>query len=247
MQDVVIITGASSGLGLELVRSLRHEFHVVAVSRYRRRLRSLMKELAPNRLIHVRGSVAEPRTVTRAFEAARMLGGALAVVINCAGEARLMPAGACSAADLRSMIDANVVGLMGFSEAAIKEFQTQGSGLLINILSTSALRVRSGEAIYSATKWAARIYTEAAQDTCRDTPIRILAVYPGGMKTPLWRRNRHVKGLDSATLIAPELVAGRLVRFIRRPTGVKRMVIRRSQRPRLISPPHGCVSPRIHS
>ena len=59
-------------------------------------------------------------------------------------------------------------------------------GLIVNVMSTAATAAKAGEGIYCAAKWGARGFTESLRLEAKGTPVKVVAVYPGGMKTPFW-------------------------------------------------------------
>jgi len=71
------------------------------------------------------------------------------------------------------------------SERAYALFR-EGGGTIVNVLSTAGQVPRPGQAAYCAAKWGARGYTETLRTEAIGSPVRIVAVYPGGMRTRFW-------------------------------------------------------------
>jgi short-subunit dehydrogenase len=88
-------------------------------------------------------------------------------------------------------------------------------------MSTAALAGKPGETVYCAAKWGARGYTEVLRAELKET--RVLAVYPGGMKTPFWSSDPR----RAANFMDPKEIAGRIVDAIFN-SDVTELVIRRS-------------------
>ena len=65
----------------------------------------------------------------------------------------------------------------------------QGSGMIVNIVSSSALSGRPLSSAYAASKWAARGFTDSLREEVKGTPLKVVGVYPGGMKTHLFDEN----------------------------------------------------------
>jgi len=237
--SVAIVTGASSGLGLELALRMAERRAVVGVSRRAptdARWR-VLEDAGSCR--HVAGDVAETDTTTRAFAEADRLG-RLDVVVNCAGVGRFAPAGGHAPGEVADVIRSNVVGLIAFSETAYGRFSS-AAGTIVNVLSTAAFEARPGEAVYCASKWAARGYTLTLQAEAKGSPVRVIAVYPGGMATAFWdRADRHPPELHS--FLAPASVAERIVAAMDAAGGalVDEIVIRRGPAP---EPPHRAGAP----
>lgn len=182
MQNVAIVTGHSSGLGQAFAsRLLSSGFLVVGVSR-----RPTGGSTAADRLRVVQGSVADQSTVDLAFEAAHSLG-QLRMVVNCAGCGVFGEVGSYSVAEVKSVVDSNLVGLIAFSDRAVRSMREEG-GDIVNVMSTASKKLRTAESVYTAAKWGAKAYTRTIRDAVKAAklPIRVFEVYPCGMKTRFW-------------------------------------------------------------
>ncbi|MBT3279621.1 MAG: SDR family oxidoreductase [Phycisphaerales bacterium] len=185
-QNTVILTGVSSGLGLALGRHLLDQgWHVIGVSRRESTDDLWRAAVDAGKATHILGDVADEQTVAAAFEAATSAG-TLTRVINCAGAGVFCNAGEASAELVDAALHANLIGLILFSDAAFAAMQSAG-GQIVNIMSTSAHTPRAEETLYCAAKFGARGYTESLRVEAKQTPVDVIAVYPGGMETPFWR------------------------------------------------------------
>ena len=201
---VAIVTGVTSGLGLQLALRLAANWTVVGVSRHPG-VNAALKELgSQKKLHHIQGDVGDPDIVRKTFEEADRRG-TVDLVINGAGVGIFGPAGSYSRKDLDEVLQGNLVGLILFSEAAFNRFRTDG-GTLVNIMSTSAQVPRANEAIYCAAKWGARGYTEALRLEAKGTPTRVISVFPGGMRTSFWQHTRDTTP-DTSKFMEPAEVA----------------------------------------
>src|SRR5258707_8443187 len=141
---VAIVTGASTGLGLEIVRLLEARgTAVVGVSR--------RGETA------IRGDASKRETAVRAVAAAEERG-AIDLLVNCAGVGIYGPAGSYDDAAIAAVVDANLVATIVFCEVLALRFKDAG-GTIVNVLSTAALTGKPNETIYCAAKWGARGYS----------------------------------------------------------------------------------------
>jgi uncharacterized protein len=215
---VAIVTGASSGLGLELGVRLARERPVVGVSRSEPE----DPRWAASGCHFVRGDVSDPDTVERAFGEADAHG-TLSLVANCAGSGVFGPPGTGSRAALDEVLAGNLVGLVLFSEAAFARFRKAG-GTIVNVMSTAAKTPRANEALYCAAKWGARGYTESLRLEAAGSQARIVAVYPGGMRTRFWRR-AAASHVDPERFMDPADVAETILAAL--PRGVSELVIAR--------------------
>jgi short-subunit dehydrogenase len=195
-----IVTGVSSGLGLELaLRLLTEDWRVIGVSRRESKNPVWRQHVQSGAAYQVLGDVSEEGTAASAFGAAQQLGN-LRLLVNCAGEGVFGPAGEYTAADVSDVLRGNLIGTILFCEEAFKRFKNNG-GKIVNVLSTAALVPRSNESIYCASKWGARGYTESLRLEAKGTPVNVIAVYPGGMKTSFWSSARGAK-VDSSHFMA---------------------------------------------
>jgi short-subunit dehydrogenase len=202
MMDVAIVTGASSGLGLEIARLLETRgLAVVGVSR-----RTL-------------GDASRAETAQAALAAAREKG-ELRLLVNCAGLGVFGPAGSYDEAAIRTVIDANLVSTIVFCDAVFPLMREGGGGTIVNVLSTAALIGKPNETVYCAAKWGARGYTEALRAEAKGTGVRVIAAAPGGMHTPFWPEER-------AGFMDPREVAEAIVEAAFAKVAVTEIVIQR--------------------
>ena len=182
---IAIVTGYSAGLGRSLTEIfLEHDWAVIGVAR-RTRAEDL-KERNPDQLHHVSGSVADQKTVNQAFDKADSLGGAR-LVVNCAGQGVYGEVGSYTAGEVHSALEGSLAGLIIFSDRAVTHMANWG-GDIVNVMSTAAKRYNPAETVYTAAKWGAKAYTRALRDAIKGKKprIRVIEVYPSGMKTPFW-------------------------------------------------------------
>jgi NAD(P)-dependent dehydrogenase (short-subunit alcohol dehydrogenase family) len=195
---VAIVTGSSSGLGLELSQKLAEsDVAVVGVSRR-----------APQNgdaSYHIQGNVADPATVERAFSRAAELGD-LVTVISCAGAGVFGDPGAYTREDVDDVLAGNLVGTILFGDRAFAHFKGRGEGTIVNVMSTAAHAARPQETIYTAAKWGARGYTDALRAAAKGSKIRVVGVYPGGMNTPFWANARGMNP-DATSFADPGEIA----------------------------------------
>ena len=91
--------------------------------------------------------------------------------------------------------------------------KAQGHGTIVGVLSTAALNGRPDEAAYAAAKWGARGFLECLRADCRGSGVRVISVFPGGMKTPFWTRQSYLLP-KLETYMDPTDVAAIIVRAI---------------------------------
>jgi NAD(P)-dependent dehydrogenase (short-subunit alcohol dehydrogenase family) len=207
-----VITGAGSGLGLRLgVRLAADGVRVVGVSRTPPSDEQLREQADLGTFSHVQGDVSDPETAERAFTRAEEIG-VPDLLINCAGAGIYGPVGSYTRRDVDDVLAGNLVGTILFCEAAFRRFSASG-GTIVNVLSTAAQVPKANEAIYCAAKWGARGYTESLRLEAKGSPVRVVAVYPGGMDTPFWRSARGSR-LDPSGFLDADDVAEKILRSL---------------------------------
>ncbi|MEU5210077.1 SDR family oxidoreductase [Streptomyces sp. NPDC020742] len=184
---VVVITGASSGIGEATARRLAADGHRVFLGARRTdRLEALAGQLVEA------GGIAESRRVdvtdaaeVRAFVgAARAAFGRVDVVVNNAGVMPLSPLGALRVVEWDRMLDVNVRGVLHGIAAALPLMRAQGGGHFVNVASVGAYEVSPTAAVYCATKFAVRAISEGLrQESGGD--IRVSLVSPGVTESEL--------------------------------------------------------------
>jgi NADP-dependent 3-hydroxy acid dehydrogenase YdfG len=185
---VVVITGASSGLGEATARLLAEQgASVVLGARRVDRLQSLADELASKgaKAIAIETDVTDRSQVKRLVDTAVQKYGRIDVVLNNAG---LMPQSLLERLKIDEwdrMIDVNIKGVLYGIAAALPYMQKQKAGHIINVSSVAGHKVGPGSAVYSATKWAVRALSEGLRQEVKSYNIRTTVISPGAVATEL--------------------------------------------------------------
>ena len=183
---VVVITGASSGLGEAAARRLAKDgAKLVLGARRLDRLQFLAKELSLGPDAVVQTDVSKYDEVKRLVDDAVKLHGRLDVMINNAG---LMPQSLLQRLKIDEwdrMIDVNIKGVLYGIAAALPVMQAQKSGHIINVSSVAGHKVRPGGTIYSATKSAVRVISEGLRQEVKSYNIRTTIISPGAVESEL--------------------------------------------------------------
>lgn len=184
---VVLVTGASSGIGEATARRLAREgHHVVLGARREERLAALVDEIrrdggtATSRVLDVTN-----RDAVAAFvDAAVAERGRVDVIVNNAGVMPLSRLEELLVEQWDRMIDVNIRGLLYGIAAALPHFRRQGSGHFVTVASIGAHQVSPAAAVYCATKYAAWAITEGLRLEV-DPSIRVTTVSPGVVDSEL--------------------------------------------------------------
>lgn len=183
---VVVITGASSGLGEATARHLATlGAKLVLGARRIDRLQALAKDLGLGSDAAVATDVTNSDQVEQLVDHAVKTHGRIDVLINNAG---LMPHSALERgkiADWERMIDVNLKGVLYGIAAALPHMKAQKSGHIINVSSVAGHLVRPGGAVYSATKHAVRVISEGLRQEVKPYNIRSTIISPGAVATEL--------------------------------------------------------------
>ena len=185
---VVVITGASSGLGEATARMLSaHGAVVVLGARRVDRIEALAKELsdAGGRALALQTDVTRAADVQRLVDATVEKFGRIDVLVNNAGLMPSSPLERLKIADWDRMIDVNIKGVLYGIAAALPHMKAQKGGHIVNVSSVAGHRVRAGTAVYSATKHAVRVLTEGLRQEVKPYDIRTTIVSPGAVATEL--------------------------------------------------------------
>ena len=185
---VVVITGASSGLGEATARLLSHEgAQVVLGARRTDRLQALLQELTGNggKALAVTTDVTHCDQVTKLVDTAVQTFGRIDVMLNNAGLMPNSPLERYKVADWERMIDVNIKGVLYGIAAALPHMKTQKSGHIINVASVAGHKVRMNAAVYAATKTAVRVISEGLRQEVKPYNIRTTIISPGAIATEL--------------------------------------------------------------
>jgi NADP-dependent 3-hydroxy acid dehydrogenase YdfG len=183
---VVVITGASSGLGEATARHLASlGGKLVLGARRIDRLRALADEIGINRDAAVETDVAKYDQVVRLLDRAVAVHGRVDVLLNNAGIMPMSLLELGKVEDWDRMIDVNLKGTLYGIAAALPHMKAQRSGHIINVSSVAGHKVRAGGAIYSATKTAVRVISEGLRQEVKPYGIRTTIISPGMVTSDL--------------------------------------------------------------
>jgi len=183
---VVVITGASSGLGEAAARLLAKEgAKLVLGARRLDRLEALAGELSLGKDAILQTDVTDVGQVRRLVDRAVKAHGRVDVIINNAGLMPHSPLERGKVEDWDRMIDVNIKGVLYGIAAALPHMKTQKSGHIINVSSVAGHKVGPGFAVYAATKHAVRALSEGLRQEVKPYNIRTTVISPGAVATEL--------------------------------------------------------------
>jgi NADP-dependent 3-hydroxy acid dehydrogenase YdfG len=185
---VVVITGASSGMGAAAARHLSALGATVVLGARRiERLEVLAGEItaAGGKALVVQADVTDRGQVQRLVDAAVETYGRIDVLVNNAGIMPLSPLERLKVEEWDRMIDVNLKGVLYGIAAALPHMRAQKSGHIINLSSVAGHKVFGGSAAYSATKFGVRALSEGLRMEVKPYNIRTTIICPGAVKTEL--------------------------------------------------------------
>ncbi len=186
---VVVITGASSGLGEATARLLSAESAIVVLGARRvERIQSLADELngSGGKALAVITDVTQFDQVKRLVDAAAQTYGRVDVMLNNAGLMPHSPLERLKVEDWDQMIDVNIKGVLYGIAAALPYMKEQRSGHFINVSSVAGHKIRAGGGVvYAATKHSVRVISEGLRMEVKPYNIRTTVISPGALDTEL--------------------------------------------------------------
>ncbi|MBD8662191.1 SDR family oxidoreductase [Rhizobium sp. CFBP 8752] len=186
MDKVVLITGASSGIGAGIARELAKAGATLMLGARRTdrleelawELRDLGAKVATRRL-----DVTDRADVAAFAQAAVAEFGRVDVIVNNAGVMPLSLMSSLKVDEWDRMIDVNIKGVLYGIAAVLPQMTAQGSGQIINIASVGALSVSPTAAVYCATKYAVRAISDGLRQ--EHDNLRVTCIHPGVVESEL--------------------------------------------------------------
>jgi NADP-dependent 3-hydroxy acid dehydrogenase YdfG len=203
---IVIVTGASSGIGLEIARMLAAEGASIVMAA---RTMATLEQAAANLAATGATAIAVPTDVTRAADCQTLVRaavdafGRVDVLINNAGYAPPASLAGTTEELWAATLDTCLKGVYLMTQAAVPTLLEQGGGAIVNISSVAGKEGFNNRSAYCAAKWGVHGFTEALRVEFQNQNIRFHLVCPGAVATAWW---------DHVNNPQPEDVLGRMVR-----------------------------------
>src|SRR6201985_3589718 len=188
-QKVIVITGASQGMGAETVKAFRSRGHrVVATARS-------IKPTGDADLLSVAGDIGDPATARRVIDEAIERFGRIDTLVNNAGIFVAKPFTEYTAEDFAAVMGINVGGFFRITQLAIAEMEKQGSGHVVQITTSLVDQANSRvpSVLASLSKGGLSAATKSLAIEYANRGIRVNAVAPGGIKTPMHPVETHAQ------------------------------------------------------
>ncbi|WLR42671.1 SDR family NAD(P)-dependent oxidoreductase [Bacillus carboniphilus] len=200
----IVITGASTGLGLELALKYQYDFDcTILIGRNEKKLQKAKQHFDNKEVIIYPLDITKEENVKKA---AKELASQYQIVklINNAGIGYFGPLEEMASEQMETMFKTNVYGTIHMTKAFLPALKVPENSSILNIVSTAGLKGKVNESIYVASKFAVRGFTESLVKEL-EGQVHVAAAYMGGMDTPFWDESDHVK--DKSRLRSPKQVA----------------------------------------
>ena len=182
MKKLIVVTGASSGIGTEIAKSFSEKGHPVLL--LSRRLEKMEELTLPNSLCKS-VDVTDLNAMTDAIKEAEEKYGKVDCLVNCAG---IMLLGDPSIQDYEEwsrMIDVNIKGILTGTNIVLADMKARNEGTIINISSIAGRKTFNEHSVYCGTKFAVHAITENIRKEVASSNVRVITIAPGVVETPL--------------------------------------------------------------
>ncbi len=219
--QVVIITGAASGIGQELCRLFaRRGAKIGLMDRDKGKLKTFADELRQTGIV-CSAAAADVRQREEVQDAVCQIVNALGpidILIPSAGICRASTVHDLRISDLEEIVGTNFLGMVYMIEAVLPSMLERGSGQIVGISSMAGVRGIPFEPAYSASKAAVAVYLESLRAELRPLGITVTTVFPGYVQTPLFDEINAMMGADmsSGRAFTQEAAAATIMKAIDR-------------------------------
>lgn len=182
MKKLVVVTGASSGIGMAFAKRFSKEGHPVLL--LARRLEPMLELNLPNCMCRS-VDVTDLEGMKKAVAEAEAVYGKTDLLINNAGQMLLGNADEQCYEEWERMIDVNVKGILTGTKAVLADMVERGEGTILNISSIAGRKTFDAHAVYCGTKFAVHAITESMRKEVSQSNVRVMLIAPGVVETPL--------------------------------------------------------------
>jgi NADP-dependent 3-hydroxy acid dehydrogenase YdfG len=205
-----LITGASSGIGKATALAFaKAGINLLLVGRSQKRLQSV---LGAARAVGVQATAHEIDLAQLPLVCAQITQlihnhGAIDILVNSAGTAYTNPLMDTPLADWQNILDLNLSSVLQVTQGVLPQMRQQQSGTIINVVSIAGQQVFPNWGAYSVSKFGLVALSKALAAEERANGIRVTAIYPGSVNTPLWDQQQVQADFDRSAMLTAEAVA----------------------------------------
>jgi short-subunit dehydrogenase len=209
---MIVITGASDGLGHELAKVFKADGKTV-VNISRREC-----SVADHNLLH---DLSKGTEITAAVKELQAIDEPLELLINNAGVWSEEKFGKITEAETERAWAVNLRAPILLTSELMDRIRKDGADVM-NIVSQAGRKADKDYSVYNATKWGERGFTEALRQELKDTPSRVIGVFPGGIKTKIFSKTTGSDYTDDGSYwMDPVALAGCLKQLFDLPKGIE--------------------------
>lgn len=205
---MILITGASSGLGFALAKQYDKDGEPLFLSgRDNEKLIKTVDEMSSSPAFFA-ANLAKPTAISNLFDRLVELP---STVIHCAGSGYFGAIEDQQTDKIESLIENNLTSTIYLLRELIQRYQDEKVTVVV-VMSTAAQVAKAGESTYCAVKWAVKGLLESLRLELKGKAMKLVAVYPGGMATEFWQSSG--KAIDTSTFMKPDDAARMLKQAI---------------------------------
>lgn len=197
MNKVVLITGASSGIGLHTAKLFQSKDWKVAATMRRPESATELQQIVDIECFRL--DVTDIDSIKSAIASTLEKFGRLDVVVNNAGFAVVGPFEAATQEQIDRQMQTNVYGVMNVCREILPYFREQKRGTIVNVASMGGRITFPLYSIYHASKWALEGFSEALQYEVKEYNIKIKIIEPGPIKTDFYQRSQSMSKKEGLT------------------------------------------------
>lgn len=219
--QVAVITGANSGIGQATARALSQAgAHVVIAARTRSTLEAVAHECTHNgaQALAIPTDVCNERDIEALMAQTVERFGRLDILVTSAGGATFSPIMESRTEDWDLLMNVNLRGTYLCCRHALTHMLARKSGHILNVLSIASHMILPGSSAYTASKFGALGLTKVIAAEVRSQGVKVTAVIPGAVNTPLWDKSGG--DLDRAKMLSADDVANAMLNVITQPASI---------------------------
>ncbi len=182
MKKLIVITGASSGIGQAIAQHFSAQGHPLLL--IARRVEQLQALNLPNTLCE-QVDVTNQAALNSAIAKAEALYGEVDCLVNNAGVMLLGDVASQDSGEWKNMFDVNVLGLLNGMQAVLAPMKARNSGTIINISSIAGRKTFGDHAAYCGSKFAVHAISENVREEVAESNVRVITIAPGAVETEL--------------------------------------------------------------
>jgi short-subunit dehydrogenase len=190
MEKIILITGASTGIGRETVKLFQAKNWKVAATMRRPEEHEDLQHIVDVECIRL--DVTDIDSIKSAIAATIEKFGHIDAVVNNAGYGVVGPFEATTVEQVQRQVDTNLIGLMNVCREIIPYFRAQKRGHIVNIASVGGRMTFPLYSVYHATKWAVEGFSESLQHELDQFNIRVKIIEPGPIKSDFYDRSQVI-------------------------------------------------------